>query len=309
MKLTHTTTLALGLLLLATPFALQAEEGNDDSIDPSVTVSAEAGTGSSMEDSRSRPDMLYRLKNQFDQMRPEVRARMEFQASTSRNSEEERGDRVEKKQERVAEKTEKRMEKSGDRVDHQIEKLQKQIERVAKIERLSDEQKAKITLELTAQLDRLVALKASIATETDPAAIKEQVKDIASAFRVHALSLPRAAITAAADRMMKVVAQMEAFSVKLHARVDAASSAEATASLSAFDAKVADARVQAQAAATIVAALSADEGDEAAMKANAEALRNAKAKLDAGHADLKAARKDIGDMLRAVKGLGDRTDS
>ena len=309
MKSTHITTLALGLLLLATPFALRAEEGNDDSTDASVTVSAEAGTGSSMEDSRSRTDMLYRLKNQFDQIRPEIKARMELQASTSRPSGEDQAARLEQKQERVAEKTGERLEKADERVDHQIEKLQEQIARVALIERLSAEQKAKITAELTAQLDRLVALKASIATETDPAVIKEQAKEVASAFRAHALSLPRAAITATADRMMKVVAQMEAFSVKLHTRVDAAASAEASASLSAFDAKVADAKAKAQAAASIVADLSADAGDEAAMKANAEALQSAKAKLDAGHADLKAAREDIGDILKAVKGLGEKSDS
>lgn len=305
MKLTHTTTLALGLLLLATPFALRAEQGYGDSIDASTTVSAEAGTGSSREDSHNRPDTLYRLKNQFDKMRPEVKARMELQASTSRHSGEDQGNRAEKKQERVAEK----MDKAGERVDHRIEKLQEQIARVALIERLSSDQKAKITAELTAQLDRLVALKASIATETDPAVIKEQTKEIAHAFRAQALSLPRAAITATADRMMKVVAQMEAFSVKLHTRVDAASSAEASASLAAFDAKVADAKVQAQAAASIVADLSAHTLDEAAMKANAEALQSAKAKLDAGHADLKAARKDIGDILKAVKGLGEKSNS
>ena len=309
MKLTHTTTLALGLMLLAAPFALQAEETG--STDASVTVSAEAeaGSGASMEDSRTRVDMLYRLKNQFDQGRPEVRARMELQASSSRPSGEERAERAEQKQERVAEKAVQKMDKAGDRIDQQIKRLEDQIARVAQMERLSAEQKAKITAELTAQLDRLVALKASVATETDPAAIKEQAKDIASAFRAHALSLPRAAITVAADRMMKVVAQMEAFSAKLHARVDAAGSAEASASLSAFDAKVADAKVQAQAAASIVAGLSADGGDEAAMKANAEALKSAKAKLDAGHADLKAARMDIGDILKAVKGLGEKSDS
>lgn len=307
MKLSQTIPLFLALLLLISPLALRAEEGTTAEDDASVSVEAtetEDAQGASMEDSQNRPGILYRLKNQIDQGRP-VMVNAPAGATTSRPLFEQRKEGLGEKAR--AEKPV--LEKAGARIDQQIQRLKEQLARVAKIERLSEEQKAKITAELTAQIDRLTAFKATVATETDPTVIKEQAKALAAEYRAQAVSLPRAAITAAADRMMTVVGQMEAFSVKLHARVDSASSAEASASLSAFDAKVADAKVQAQAVASIVAGLSASSTDDATMKANAEALKSAKEKLDAGHADLKAARADIGALLKTLKGLGTSSDS
>lgn len=309
MKVHTTISFLLGALLLASPFALHAEEGsiNDDTNSASVEGSATTDAqGASMEDSQKRPDFLYRIKNRTDQERPAIVNALGG-ATTSRPLLEQRKERLES-EDRSGKSTAKAVEKAGERIDHQIEKLKKQLTRVAKIERLSEEQKTKITAELTAQIDKLTAFKTSVATETDPTVIKEHAKALVSEFRAQAVSLPRAAITAAADRMMAVVGQMEAFSVKLHARVDAGTSAEASASLSAFDAKVADAKLQAQAVASIVAGLSASSTDEATMKANAEALKNAKEKLDAGHADLKAARADIGTLLKTLKGLGTSSD-
>jgi len=296
--------------LLASPFALHAEDGTavEDSTTTSVeTTDTQEAQGASLEDSQDRPGMLYRIKNQIDQGRPAILNTLNG-ATTSRPFLEQRKE-ARDGQSRTEKSANKAVEKVGERIDHQIEKIQEQLARLAKVERLSDEQKAKISAELTAQIDRLTAFKSSAATETDPTVLKEQAKALAKEFKAHTVSLPRAAITSAADRMMTVVGQMEAFSVKLHARVDSASSAEASASLSAFDAKVADAKVQAQAVASLVAGLSADSTDEATMKANADALKSAKEKLDAGRADLKAAREDIGNLLKVLKGLGAGSDS
>lgn len=311
MKAHTTIPFLLGALLLASPFALHAEYGvsTDDSSTDSTeaTEHIEDAQGASMEDSQKRPDFLYRIKNHIDQGRPAIVNALGG-ATTSRPVLEQRKERLES-EDRSGKSTEKAVEKAGERIDHQIKKLKEQLARVAKIERLSEEQKTKITAELTAQIDKLTAFKASVATETDPTVIKEQAKALASEFRLQAVSLPRAAITAAADRMMTVVGQMEAFSVKLHARVDAGTSAETSASLSAFDAKVADAKVQAQAVASIVAGLSADSTDDATRKANADALKSAKEKIDAGHADLKAAREDIKSLLKTLKALSSSEDN
>ncbi len=307
MKVHTTIPFLLGALLLASPVALHAEDSAtvEDSTTTSVETTDSSGAqGASMEDSQNRPGILYRIKNQIDQGRPAI-VKAPAGATTSRPLFEQRKEGLGEKAR--AEKPV--LEKAGARIEQQIERLKEQLARVAKLERLSEEQKAKISAELTAQIDRLTAFKATVATETDPTVIKEQAKALAAEYRAQAVSLPRAAITAAADRMMTVVGQMEAFSVKLHARVDSASSAEASASLSAFDAKVADAKVQAQAVASIVAGLSASSTDDATMKANADALKSAKEKLDAGHADLKAARADIGALLKTLKGLGTSSDS
>ncbi|MEK7201886.1 MAG: hypothetical protein AAB737_04600 [Patescibacteria group bacterium] len=187
-------------------------------------------------------------------------------------------------------------------IDGRITRLNAQIARIGTMERLSAEQKASITAELNAQVAALTTLKATIAAETDIAAVKEDLKSITKAYRVYAVTMPKAAITAASDRIMHIVAQMEGFATKLSARVVAAGSSEATAALSDFNLKVADAKVQAQAAASLVAGLSADNGDAAIAASNTAALKSAKEKIDAAQADLKAARKDIGIILSAIKG-------
>ena len=284
----------LGVVIAASPLAAFAEY----SVDADTSVRAEA----SVEQKDGPRGFLQGIGARFDargEAKVEQKARLEERREASST---ERGIR----------KDEKRMEKSDDiavvkaratkEIDGRITRLNAQIARIGAMERLSAEQKASITAELNAQVAALTTLKATIAAETDIAAVKEDLKSITKAYRVYAVSMPKAAITAASDRIMHIVAQMEGFATKLSARVAAAGSSEATAALSDFNLKVADAKVQAQAAASLVAGLSADNGDATIAASNAQALKSAKAKIDAAQADLKAARKDIGTILSAIKG-------
>lgn len=307
-------TLLLGAVLVASPMAALANDSVDDTDNDSVSASASVEVN---DDSRSRPGELRGRQNDLleralkEKRGLEDRFRMGINgsstigrpASTTRPLKE----RVEN--DRKGEGFAKLQEHGGEKIDERIEKMQEQIARIAKMERLSDEQKASITAELNAQITALTSLKASIGTETDATKLKDLTHSITKAYRVYAVTMPKAAITAASDRIMKVVAQMESFTVKLEARVTASSSADATAALADFKAKVADAKVQAQAAASLVAGLSADNGDAAIAASNTAALKSAKAKVDVAQADLKAARKDIGTILKAVKGTGDDSAS
>ena len=187
-------------------------------------------------------------------------------------------------------------------IGKRIDSLQAQITRIGKMERLSADQKASITAELNAQITSLTALKAKISADTDIAVVKEDMKSITKEFRVYMVTMPKAAIIAASDRIMHVVGQMETFATKLADRVGTTGSAEATAALADFNAKIADAKVQAQAGASLVANLAPDNGDTIVAEANKTALKNAKAKIDAGQADLKAARKDMETIMKAVRG-------
>lgn len=204
--------------------------------------------------------------------------------------------------------------KGAEKIDERIARMKAQIARVNDMERLSDEQKAAITADLTAQIAALTELKGKIANETSTTTLKELTQSITKSYRVYAVTMPKAAITAAADRIMTVVGQMESFSTKLSARIDAAKAAgtdvaAAETAYADFTAKVADAKLQAQAAANLVAGLQADNGDTAVQASNAETLKSAKAKIDAAQADLKAARADIGTILKAVKGASATTGS
>lgn len=194
-------------------------------------------------------------------------------------------------------------------IDARINKLTALIARLGDAQRLSPEAKTTITATLNAQIDALKALKAKIAAG-DTTTLKDDSQSITKSFRIYALVLPKAAITAAADRIMTISGQMEAFSAKITARIDAAATAGADVSVARtasadFSAKIADAKVQAQAAIALVANLSVDEGDKTKLEANTAALKEAKTKIDAAQADLKAARKDIGVIMGSIKGKGE----
>ncbi len=283
----------LGVVIAASPLAAFAEY----SVDASTSVKTEAsvekkeGARGFMQGIEARLDG--RGKAEVDQ-----KARLEEKRGTT--SPERDGRKGEKSNDIAVVKA-----RATKEIDGRITRLNAQIARIGSMERLSAEQKASITAELNAQVTALTTLKATIAAETDIAAVKEDLKSVTKAYRVYAVTMPKAAITAASDRIMHIVAQMEGFATKLSARVTAAGSSEATAALSDFNLKVADAKVQAQAAASLVAGLSADNGDATIAASNTAALKSAKEKIDAAQADLKAARKDIGTILKAIKGRGE----
>lgn len=303
--------LLLGAVIITSPLAVFANEGADDAAEASVTATGSVETET---DSRGRNegrnderrvDMIERAVKERREMQDRYRMGLhgsttgERPASTSmpRKEHMENG---EKGRDPV-----KMQARGSENVDQRIKRLQEQVARIAKMERLSADQKASITAELNAQIASLTTLKASIAAETDPAKIKELMQSVTKEHRVYAVTMPKAAITAAADRIMNVVAKMESFSAKLSERVTASGSAEAATTLTDFTAKLADAKVQAQAAASLVANLQPDNGDATVAAANTAAIKSAKEKIDAARADLKAAREDIRIILKAVRGTGE----
>ncbi len=314
-KTTTALSLLLGTLIVASPVAAFAETSGYGSVDASVSATTSVKASEDLRDSVE--DRIRNRKADLLERATKERERMEEKLLFNRNgtsTDERRASSTRPLKERAENSgrgpgIEKRQEHAGDKIDERIEKMQKQIERVAQMERLSDAQKASITAELNTQITALTTLKTSIGSETDAAKVKELTQSIGKAYRVYAVTMPKAAITAASDRIMKVVAQMESFTVKLEARVTASGSAEASTAFTDYKLKVADAKVQAQAAATLVASLSADNGDATVAASNTAALKSAKEKIDAAQKDLKDARKDIGVILKAVRGTGDDSAS
>lgn len=306
--------LMLGALIATGPLLAYAEDGTSDTSGDDVSATVTSGSASGehgpkggiLKDILNREDRpLYR--NATTNM-PLLKDR-EHMGSTTKPERMGSTTREDRRGERMGQAVEKVQGKSTEKIDERIKKLEEQITRIGKMERLSDEQKTAITSELEAQVTALTELKGKIATETSTTTLKELSQSITKSYRVYAVTMPKAAITAAADRVMTAVAQMESLSAKLSARIDAASTAgadmtAARAAMTDYSAKVADAKVQAQAAATAVAGLAADNGDTGVQASNATTLKDAKAKIDAAQADLKAARKDIDTILKAVKGTG-----
>lgn len=318
-KLPIAVTTLLGVVVATSPIAVFA----NDSIDTSDTsVQTSANTEVSTDSRGERKDSiqgLFNLKLRLeDRQKADARSKDHEQERELEQEREHQDDfrkgsnTPDRHSTSTRDKDDKKIEKVGDlatlkarataEIDGRITRLNAQIKRVGEMDRLSAQQKASITAELSAQVTNLTALKAEIAAGTDIAVVKEDMKSVTKAYRIYLVTMPKAAITSAADRIMNVAAQMEVFSAKLSARITASASVEVTAALSDMNAKIADAKVQAQAGAALVANLQADNGDVAIAASNAEALKSAKAKIDAGQADLKAARKDMEIIMKGIRG-------
>jgi hypothetical protein len=195
--------------------------------------------------------------------------------------------------------------RGGKLVDSRVSMLQKLETRISDMTRLSSDEKDSLSTDITAQINELVSLKAKIGDDTSTSSIVADIKTIRPDYRSFLLTLPRAALMAAADRELDIAAQMDTVGDKLETRISDAKddgkdvSASETAYAD-FKDKVADAKVQAQAAIDLVKDLKADNGDKTELSANLDALKNARAKVKASRQDLVAARKDMATIMQGI---------
>lgn len=290
---------------MATPFLALADDGGD-------SKSGRTDIGSEIRDAgiKIREAATVRIgeKNGSDS---KDNSNKENEIEHASSTEDRSNDRIEKQNEHAS-STVARLEDRGTKeVENRITSLTKLMERIADFQRLTSDQKVSLSATITAEIAKLTDLKAKIAVETDPTTLKEEVQSVAKASRTYALVMPQAQISAASDRILEVVSQMQAVGVKVQARITAAAAAAAgadvTAAQSAYtdmQAKLFDASVQAKAAATAVADLKADNGDKTVFTANEAALKTARGQLKAAEVDLKAARADVSIILKAIKGKG-----
>jgi hypothetical protein len=195
-------------------------------------------------------------------------------------------------------------------IDRRIKSLHELSDRIGAMKRLTADQITQIQASITAEINILTALEATIAGDTSTAALKGDLQSITQANRVYMLVMPQAQITAASDRILTVVGQLEGLSTKLATRIATAGAAGTdvtafTAALADMNAKIADAKVQANAAVALVVALKPDNGDKTIQASNLAALKNARTKLEAARSDIMAAYTDAKTIVKGVKGKGD----
>lgn len=203
-------------------------------------------------------------------------------------------------------------DRANQEIERRLDALDRLSGRIEDAKRITLDDKATLTASIQAQIDALVELKAKIEADDSTTTLKADIESITKGHRIFLLVIPKGAITAAADRVLSVATQMEAFSSKLQARIDGAGDVDAGALndlLDDYDAKVADAKVQANAAIDLVADLSVDNGDASVVASNTQTLKDARAKVVAAQQDLKTARQDAQKIAGAVKGHGSVTAS
>ncbi|MDP2593773.1 MAG: hypothetical protein Q8P36_00315 [bacterium] len=260
---------------------------------PALALAEEVGVSGRVDVSASttRPGPLERLKGE----QASTTIRVKVTASTTRPNSD---DRIEKARERANQEIERR-----------IANLNKLSGRISDMKRISTDQKSGLSAMIQVQIDALIALGVRIDSESATSSLKADIQSITKSYRIYALIMPQAALIASADRALAVATQMEAFSAKLSARIDAVATTGVDVSLlrdslSDYNANVADAKVQAQAAISAVTALKPDNGDQAVFQANLAVLKSARAKVQAAQQGLVAARKDAKDIVKSIRGLG-----
>lgn len=313
MKLIPTSVLALSLLVTAAPFAAFAEDGGDGNVQAGGSVQSSGPLGALHALFQSDGgNVKFEASNDGSTSDDRITASTTMEmhggpgkdgmGSTTMNHGNGNGN-ANKNGNGVQAR-----DRGDGEITSRIDSLNKMIARLNDATRLTPDAKASLSAELTAQITALTNLKTQIDSSATTT-LKTDVQSITKDFRVYALVLPKAAIDAAADRIMTIAAQMETLSTKITARITATQTAgvDVSAAVTAhtdFDAKVADAKVQATAAVNEVANLSVDAGATTTLAANTTALKDAKTKIDAAQADLKAARMDVDTILKAIKGKG-----
>jgi hypothetical protein len=178
--------------------------------------------------------------------------------------------------------------------------------RVNAMVRLSGDEKSSLSSTIASQVSLMNTLQAQIAADAaanSTTSLKVDIQSITKSYRIFALIIPQGAIAAAADRIETTAGLLSTIGTKLQARLtDAANagnntSADVTA-LADMNAKIADANVQAQAAVTETASLQPDNGVATVMASNTATLKDARSKIMAAQADLTAARKDAGTIVK-----------
>lgn len=294
------TSLIIGCALVAVPALALAEETNTS---VEAEASANVTSGTPPQDPRKpgeqrppmRPGMQVRASTTIDARK----ANMQLRASTT--AEARKGSMQERQDNRIAEaKARAAME-----LDRRIENLTKMQARIDTMVLLAPADKTALKASLMGQINGLGTLKGKIESETATTTLRTDIQSITKSYRIYALVIPQAAITAAADRVLAVATLSEQLSVKLKTRIDAVEAAGTdvstlNASLSDMNAKVADAKVQANAAISLVVDLKPDNNDETLMKANMAALKDARANIEAGQKALKAAREDAESIMKAL---------
>jgi hypothetical protein len=197
-------------------------------------------------------------------------------------------------------------EKAAQEITRRTEALTRLEARIEAMKRVSASFKTDLDTTVAAEIAKLEALAVKIAASTNGEEIKADVQSITRSYRIFALVMPKAAIAAAADRIVTMSATLSEVGAKLKVRIDQASSegkdvASLTTMLNDLAAKITSANAHAQAAVNGTATLTPDEGDKTKQDANKAALQKAREELKAGHDDIKAGRELVRQIMNGLK--------
>jgi hypothetical protein len=196
-------------------------------------------------------------------------------------------------------------EKAIKEIDRRINALTDVTTRVQNMQKVTEAFKQNLSSATQTQITGLTQLKSKVADATDAEVLKADIKSITQSYRVYALFMPQAHISAAADRVVLSTEMMTMLGTKLQGKITALQGTGVdvgalTTAITELAAKLSDARTQAEAAVSTIAALTPDGGDKTKMAANNTALKAARVNLQTAQSDLVAARKNIQTIIAGL---------
>lgn len=171
--------------------------------------------------------------------------------------------------------------------------------------KVSASEKSAIASEVQTEISSLNSLNAKIQADTVVATLRTDIQSITIDYRIFMLVVPQGRIEVTADKIQTIATNYMALSAKLQARISQApagtNTTQVNAWLSDMNTRVANANAQAEAAVSLVANLQPDQGSASVEASNKTALQNARTDLKTSLADLKTARQDAGNIVKAVE--------
>lgn len=198
--------------------------------------------------------------------------------------------------------------RADEEITRRINALNALNTRVNAMVKVSASDKASLSATIATQVTAMNNLESQIATDAaanSTTSLKADIQSITKSYRIFILVIPQGAIEAAADRVLDIAGMFTTLSAQLQTRITAAQSAgndmtTSVAALADMNTQVTNAQTQANAAVTGVASLQPDNGNTTIMASNTAALKAARMDIQTAQADLTAARKDAGTIVKAL---------
>ena len=194
-------------------------------------------------------------------------------------------------------------------ITRRVAGLTELLTKINAMKRLTADQKTTFANGMNGQITSLNTLKAKIDADTDLATLRTDVQSIVKAYRIFALYMPQVNIMAHADRMLALIDEMNAISVKLQTRIDAVKVAgKDITSMMTFmtdrASKLTDATTQANNAIAAVVSLTPD-----GYPGNRTAMQSAQKMLQTARQDVGAAEKDATQIRELLRAAGVQTNA
>ncbi len=109
---------------------------------------------------------------------------------------------------RMVARVDKVQDKTVEEIDMRVEGMKKLIDKLNGMKKITSDQKAKLVAQVQTEIDSLLAIKASLTTETDLEKLKNLRKSVVTSYRIFAIFIPRTNLLAYGDSLINIADKM-----------------------------------------------------------------------------------------------------